>query len=181
MVKIDEIYTPRLNLIKITPDIFNHIFETNDDEGIKAFFGVDSDKWLEREKEKYRLGMAMFGKTMVYFVMKDKSTGKAIGGCGYHTWYTEHNRAELGYGITDESYKRKGLMSEALEAVLRYGFNEINLHRVEALTATYNTASIKTLEKFGFTYEGLLREHYYTNGKHEDSPIYSLLKHEFVG
>ena len=61
-----------------------------------------------------------------------------------------------------------------------YGFSEMDLHRVEALTATYNTASISTLKKFGFMFEGTLREHYNVEGVMEDSVMFALLKHEYV-
>jgi ribosomal-protein-alanine N-acetyltransferase len=72
-------------------------------------------------------------------------------------------------------------MSEAVAAILTYGFNEMKLYRIEAMVADYNTASVRILEKFGFVHEGRLREHYNVNGKMEDSVLYGLLKKEFRG
>lgn len=71
-------------------------------------------------------------------------------------------------------------MSEVLPVVLQYGFEQMNLHRVEALLADYNMASKRLLVKNGFVYEGCLREHYYVDGVPEDSVMYSLLNHEFI-
>jgi ribosomal-protein-alanine N-acetyltransferase len=179
-MKFEQLHTSRLTLVKITPEVYNHVFENNEDEDITAFFGIDTAEGLEREKDRYNNGITMFGKSFLYFLLKDKTNNKTIGWCGYHTWYTDHNRAELGYGLYNDSYKRKGLMTEALQAVLDYGYTEMQLHRVEALTASYNTASNKVLEHFGLTFEGTLREHYYVDGIAEDSLIFSLLKHEYM-
>lgn len=71
-------------------------------------------------------------------------------------------------------------MTEALEAILTFGFGELNLHRVEALVAVWNTASIKLLQHFDFIKEGVKREDYLVNGKYEDSISYALLKREWM-
>lgn len=67
-------------------------------------------------------------------------------------------------------------MTEAMETILKYGFDEMNLHRIEGYVAEYNTASIKLLEKFDFQKEGVMREHYFVDGKAENSVVYALLK-----
>jgi [ribosomal protein S5]-alanine N-acetyltransferase len=177
-MEINSIETPRFTLRIVTPEVHNHVMANYSDDELMEFFGLD-EAGLDREKLRHAGGLTTFNKSFVNFYPIDKYTGKVIGWCGYHTWYTDHDRAEIGYYLNADEHKRKGYMTEILRAVLDYGFSQMNLHRVEALTATYNTASIKTLEKFGFTYEGLLREHYLVDGKHEDSPIYSLLRHEF--
>ncbi|MGV3459627.1 MAG: GNAT family N-acetyltransferase [Flavobacterium sp.] len=177
-MKINYIETPRFTLRIVTPEVYNHAMEDLGDVELMEFFGLD-EAGLAKQKSRQAGGLTTFNKSFVNFYPIDKATGKVIGWCGYHTWYTDHNRAEVGYHLNADESKRKGYMTEILAAVLRYGFDVMNLHRVEALTATYNVASIKTLEKFGFTHEGTLREHYLVDGKHEDSPIFSLLRHEF--
>lgn len=67
-------------------------------------------------------------------------------------------------------------MKEAITAVLRYGFQEMNLNRIEALIDPDNLTSVKLLEKFNFVREGLLREYEYGKGKFDDVFIYGLLK-----
>lgn len=173
------IETQRLRLRKLTPEVTKHIFTTMEDKALMDFLGLADFETLEKEKEKFRNGLQMFNKSFMNFQLLDKESDKVIGGCGFHTWFPLHRRAELGYGLFYDSYKQKGLMTEALKAVLDYGFTEMNLHRVEALTATYNTASISTLKKFGFMFEGTLRQHYNVDGVMEDSVMYALLKHEF--
>lgn len=177
----EYIETERLKLRKITPQVMEYVYNTLTDNEIIAFFGLPSIEALEKEKYKFRNGLSTFNKSYLNFVIIDKQTDTAIGNCGYHTWYLDHDRAEIGYALYDDTHKRKGYMSEAVAAVLTYGFNEMNLYRIEAMAADYNTASLKILEKFGFIFEGRLREHYNVNGKMEDSVLYGLLKKEFKG
>lgn len=102
-----------------------------------------------------------------------------MGWCGFHTWFTKHRRAEIGYVLNHDQYKGKGNMKEALPAVLKFGFENMDLHRVEALVAPGNKPSLKLLLRSGFAQEGLLRQHYFVNGKMEDSAIFSLLRSEY--
>lgn len=144
-----------------------------------SFLGLNTEA-LAKEKAKYAVGLVTFNKSYLYHTIIERKSGNIIGWCGYHTWYTQHNRAEIGYGLYSDDYKRQGIMTEALNAILAFGFSNMNLHRIEAMTASYNTASINTLLKFGFTQEGILREHYLVGDKMEDSLMFSLLKHEFA-
>ena len=81
--------------------------------------------------------------------------------------------------MRNEAFKQKGLMREALKEVLKYGFTELQLHRVQALIAAENTPSLKLLQRYGFSFEGKMREDYVVDGKNEDSECYSLLKWEW--
>jgi ribosomal-protein-alanine N-acetyltransferase len=111
----------------------------------------------------------------------EKSTSLYVGNCGFHTWCPEHYRAEIGYDMIDDMHKNKGYMTEALCTIIAYGFNEMKLNRIEALIGPNNIPSLKLLQKFGFTKEGYLREHYCKNGEIQDSIFYALLKSEYVG
>ncbi|MFM2224947.1 MAG: hypothetical protein RJA07_1149 [Bacteroidota bacterium] len=111
--------------------------------------------------------------------MIDKQTNLPIGECGFHTWNKKHSRADAFYLLRHDVDKQKGLMSEALPVVLKYGFEEMKLHRIAAMIADWNTASKKLLLKNNFKKEGTLREDYFFDGKNEDSDCYSLLKWEW--
>jgi len=97
-----------------------------------------------------------------------------IGTIGYWRIMKEHYRAEIGY-LIHHDYQGKGLMQEAISAILSYGFNTMNLHSVEANVNPENAASIKLLERNQFIREGYFKENYYYDGKFLDSAIYSLL------
>jgi ribosomal-protein-alanine N-acetyltransferase len=106
-----------------------------------------------------------------------KPDGHLIGTCGYFRWNLQHHRAEIGYDLCPHFWG-KGLMTEALQALIRYGFVEMNLNRIEAMTHIENLRSQRVLTKLGFQREGLLREYYCRDGVYNDQVQYSLLKRE---
>lgn len=73
----------------------------------------------------------------------------------------------LGYRM-GQDFTKKGYMSEAINKMVEYGFNELHLHRVEANIIPRNVASLTVAEKNGFVCEGLSRKYLYINGKWED-------------
>ena len=89
-----------------------------------------------------------------------------------------HRRAEIGYALAREHWGR-GYMNEALMALLKYAFEVLDLHRIEADVDPRNTASIKTVEHLGFQREGYLRERWQVNGEIQDAFFYGLLRHEW--
>lgn len=143
------------------------------------FFGYQTYAELEGEKNRFELGMTMSGKSFNYFHLIEKESGEVMGWCGYHTWFVKHLRAEIGYVLNHDKYKGKGYMKEAMLPVLKYGFDSMSLHRIEALISPTNVPSLKLIKRFGFSQEGYLREHYMNDNKLDDSIIFSLLKHEF--
>jgi ribosomal-protein-alanine N-acetyltransferase len=82
-----------------------------------------------------------------------------LGSVGFYRWEDEPcPRAEIGYDLAPEWWGR-GLMSEALRAVLAFGFERMELARVEAYVMTDNARSCRLLERLGFDREALLRQH----------------------
>ena len=172
------ITTPRLTLISITPQTIRDLFRSNTDEEIKEFFGVD-DMGFKHYKEMYLQGMETHRISHFFFLIILNETNKSIGECGFHTWNKTHRRAELFYLLRQNEYKQQGIMTEALRYVLNYGFKELQLHRIQACVAIENIASVRLIQKYGFTREGTSREDYFVNGINEDSEVYSLLKWEW--
>ncbi len=86
----------------------------------------------------------------------------------------QHHRGELGYMLRQE-YHMQGYMMEALEKVIDYGFNIMNLHSIEGHVTPKNIPSIKVLERHGFVREAYFKENYLWNGKFIDTAVYSLL------
>ncbi|QDQ02852.1 GNAT family N-acetyltransferase [Lysinibacillus fusiformis] len=106
-----------------------------------------------------------------------KDSGKVIGSCGFLNMITKHNRAEVGYELSKD-YWGKGIASEALEAVVNYGFHHLQLERIQALIEPANLSSQKLVERQGFSKEGLLRHYEYTCGKFDDLYMYSIIKED---
>jgi ribosomal-protein-alanine N-acetyltransferase len=109
-----------------------------------------------------------------------RSDDQLIGSITLFNLSFPHRRAEIGYALAREFWGH-GYMNEALMALLKYAFEVLELHRIEADVDPRNTASIKTVERLGFQREGILRERWQVNGEIQDALFYGLLKHEWVG
>ncbi len=103
-----------------------------------------------------------------------KGEDKLIGNICLWNIKKEHHRAELGYMLHPAHYG-KGIMSEAIKAVLEVGFKKYKFHSVEAIVNPKHKVSIHLLEKNKFRREAYYRENHFFNGKFLDSAIYSRL------
>lgn len=103
---------------------------------------------------------------------------KLLGIIGHYRTLPEHYRSEIGYMLLPE-FKGKGIITEAIHAILIYGFEEMNLHSVEAIIDPDNLASERVLQKNGFVKEAHIRENEFFDGKFIDTVIFSLLKRNF--
>ncbi|HQK39586.1 MAG TPA: GNAT family N-acetyltransferase [Flavobacterium alvei] len=103
-----------------------------------------------------------------------KNNDKLIGIIGLYRIQPEHFRAEIGYMLLPE-YHGKGIVSEAINEVVNYGFDAIKLHSIEAIIDPKNFASEKVLQKNGFVKEAHLKENEYYEGRFLDTVIYSII------
>jgi len=179
-MNFEIIETSRLILKGLSPDHMKYIFENYSKPEIKEILGHRSEEEYLKEESKYKNGYSSYNRSFILFQLIDKGSDNIIGRSGLHNWNAEHKRAEIGYLMADESFKMKGLMSEAVESIIDYGFNKMNLHRIEALVGTNNIPSLRIMEKNNFIKEGLLRQHYYIDGKYENSVMFSKLHIEYI-
>lgn len=177
--ELKNIATARL-LLKVIPfDEIARLFDTRPKAEVMAILGHKSEDEYQKELEKHLNGYSSYNRRFVMFLLMDKESGKIIGRCGLHNWNHDHLRAEIGYVMNDEAFKRKGLMSEAVAAVLEFGFTQLNLNRIDAMVGAGNAASLRIIEKSGFVKEGILRQHVLIDGKFEDSILFSKLAGEY--
>lgn len=108
-----------------------------------------------------------------------KETNECIGQIAYFLVDDNNHFAEIEYCI-GKSFQKKGLATEAAKAVIEYGFNKINLHKVQICHKSINMPSRRVIEKCGFIYEATLRDFFYDDGKYTDRLYYSILKDEYV-
>jgi ribosomal-protein-alanine N-acetyltransferase len=149
----------------------------HDQEGIFAVFSDpavtryhDSDTytqreqasgWLERRRKALEMGRA------IRWAITRKSEGIFLGSCGFGGWDTVAATAEVGYEL-NSAYWRQGIMSEALEAILRFGFEQMRLQRITAEVMLDNAASSALLTKLGFREEAVLKNRGFWKGQHHD-------------
>ncbi len=110
-----------------------------------------------------------------------KANKELIGDCGLGHINEPKRPTELGYMLS-KKYWDQGYMSEALSAILKYGFNELDLHRIQGWTHPDNKASSKLLMKYGFIKEGFHREFIYIwhKGIYIDAEMYALLNSDYT-
>lgn len=111
----------------------------------------------------------------VLWAISYKNDAKLLGTIGYYRLKPEHFRAEVGY-LLHRDFWQKGIMYEALQSVLEFGFNTMNCHSIEAVIDPNNIASEHLLQKCGFVKEAHFKEHIFWNGQFLDSVVYSKLK-----
>lgn len=180
MTNLEKIETDRLILSILSPQDMTFVFNNYDRNEIKEILGLHSDEEFRKEEYKQQKGYSMYNRSFQLFLLMDRESGNIIGRAGLHNWCTDHNRAEIGYVMTDKNYLQKGLMTEAVGAVLDYGFMRLALNRIEALVGSGNIPSLRILHKFSFQKEGVLREHHLSAIEYEDSVMLSLLHKEYM-
>lgn len=105
-------------------------------------------------------------------------SGKMIGTCGFASIDEENNCGEIGY-VLNPQYWGKGLATEALLRVMRFGFDYMDLHRVYVRIMEHNTASERVAEKCGMRHEATLKSSLLVKGEYRTIKIYALLRDEF--
>lgn len=108
----------------------------------------------------------------------DKGTEACIGQIAFFLVDSKNHFAEIEYCI-GSAFQCKGFATEATKAIIKYGFEKINLHKVQICTKTINKPSQRVIEKCGFTYEGTLRDYFFMEGQYVGRLYYSILKEEF--
>ncbi|WP_184550410.1 GNAT family N-acetyltransferase [Mucilaginibacter sp. FT3.2] len=103
-----------------------------------------------------------------------KNQPKFIGSVGFWRIEKENHRAEIGY-LLNPTHQGKGIMQEAVRAVIDFGFDVLKLHSIQANVSPQNTPSISLLERNNFVMEGHFKEDHLHNGRFEDTLIYALL------
>lgn len=171
-----ELLTERLLLRKVTVEDVNEVFELRSNPETMKY--IPRPLVTSREQALEHIQMIedkIVGNEGINWAITLKGHNKLLGIIGHYRIKPEHYRAEIGYMLLPE-YHGKGIASEAIKAAVAYGFDQMNLHSIEAVIDPENSASAKVLEKNGFLKEAHLRENEFYNGKFADTAIYSLLK-----
>lgn len=109
------------------------------------------------------------------FAVERRSDRRMIGTIGFMWINCEHRSGEVGYSLARDCWNQ-GYATEALSAVLRFGFETLRLQRVEAMCEVDNPASARVMEKCGMTYEGTLRSRVFNKGRYSDVRLYAALR-----
>ena len=173
--------TNRLLLRQIQPYDAEALFAILSDQESMEYYGHDPHQTLDETKDVIRQIEERYArKEALRWGITLKGEERLIGSCSLFHFDEGFNCAETGYEL-NRAFWGKGIMTEAMSAILTFGFNDLGLHRIEAVIDIANERSKNLLLKLGFTYEGILRERFPFRGHFLDEHFFGLLKDEWKG
>ena len=172
-----ELKTGRLLLRKLEKTDANEMFFLRSNENVLRYIGREPAKTIiEVEEFINKINKALDeNESILWGITFLADPSIIIGTICIWNFKKENYRGEIGYMLHPDHW-RKGIMKEAVKAVVDYGFTALGLHSFEALLDPENIASSSVLESTGFIKEGHLKESIYYNGNFRDEAIYSRLK-----
>jgi [ribosomal protein S5]-alanine N-acetyltransferase len=171
--------TERLWLRQATQKDAEAVFTIFSDPDVTQFHDLDTFTRLDEAVEVIARRTEGFERERgIRWGIARKPNDNLIGSCGF-TWDREANAAEIGYELASQFW-RQGIMSEALCAILKHGFEKRGVQFVIAEIMSENVASRRLLEKLGFQSQGILKERGFWKGKHHDLEQFVLIRSEFT-
>lgn len=140
--------------------------------------GVPYPFTLEDEEKWVATNSAMNDKYS--FAIETKDTCEYIGGCGINEVDWKNSCVTVGIVIGNKKYLGKGYGTDAMNVLLSFIFDEMNIHKVNLNVYAFNERAIKSYIKCGFVTEGVLRQEIFKNGKYHDEIKMGLLRQEWV-
>lgn len=173
-----QLETKRLVLREMQPEDAEALFRVLSDEEVMRYYDrqpftklEEASQSIERHRQRFDRNEAIrWGITL-------SEQNIVIGNCGF-AWEMQNRCAELAY-VLSRFYWRQRIMTEALQALLYFGFVTKNMHRIEATVDVHNIASMRTLQKLGFREEGIMRERVLVGENFHDEKLFSLLRNEY--
>lgn len=176
-----ELRTARLRLREIVDADASRLYELHGDPVLMRWFGSDP---LRRPEDALALVRAFAAwrdlpNPGTRWGLERLDRPGLIGSCGLFSWNRQWRKCSVGYELALDQ-QGQGLMREALQAVLPWGFAHMDLHRVEAQVHPDNAASLALLRRLGFREEGRQREVGRWGGRQHDMLMLSLLAREWL-
>ena len=179
MTSFPALETKRLLLRQTTQEDTEAVFAVFSDPKVTQFHDRNTLVHLDEANqiiERWTRGFE--SRRGIRWGIAERHNNYLIGSCGF-TWHQQANAAEVGYELSSH-YWRQGIMSEALKAILQYGFIDREIQFVIADIMIENIASRKLLEKLGFRSQGILEKRGFWKAKHHDLERFKMTKTEFT-
>lgn len=172
--------TERLILRQMTMDDLEFYFKHFSIREIEEGSGYPAPKDLDAARDEVqRFIIDLYENGLGYrWGIAKKGEDDLIGTCGYYLWNREARKAAIGYDLEPE-YWGQGIMTEALAEMIRFGFKEMDLNRIQVSIEPSNERSLRLVQRLGFKREGVLRDNYFFKGVYQDDVMFSLLRREW--
>ena len=173
--------TSRLLLRNIRPEDAGALFAIRSDEEGMKYFGHEPHTSLDETKDLIKLMEERYvRKEALHWCITLRGEDRLIGTGNLFQFNEEFHYAATGYEL-NRALWGKGIMIEAMSAILTFGFSDLGLHRIEAVIDIENVRSKNLLLRLGFTYEGNLRQRFFFRDQFLDEYYFGLLKDEWHG
>lgn len=171
--------TERLLLRKLTLRDDRDVFEYASDDVLTEYMMWDTHKSIEDARGFINFVLGRYEKDEGgEWGITLKETGKLIGALGFVWVDTRNRQGEIGY-VLNRKYWGLGIMPEAVNGVLKFAFEEMQLNRVEACHFSPNEKSGRVMQKVGMSFEGIAREKKFSKGRFWDAKQYAILKSDW--
>ena len=174
--RLPRLETDRLILRRMTLRDAHDMYRYASDPEVARQVLWDAHRSIWDTKAYLRYAIAQYHSGMPSsWAIVEKESGRMIGTIGFMSYTAEHALAEVGYSLSRACWNR-GLMTEALDAVLREAFTSLQLYRVEAMHFTDNPASGRVMQKCGMLQEGVLRGRVCRKGVYRDVALWGVTR-----
>jgi len=133
---------------------------------------MDQEKWLEE---------IVRNPAKMVFAIKLLESGEHIGNAGFYHIDWLHRRAEFWILIGERGYWGRGVGAEVVALMQRFAFCDLNLNKIYLHVGSTNEKAVSLYQKLNFVTEGVLREHYFLDGKYHDVLAMSVLRQDYAG
>jgi ribosomal-protein-alanine N-acetyltransferase len=179
LFRVKSLETERLVLRTMTLNDIDFIYDLFSKPETNRYSVYEDIKSREEAIDLYDKFMKPGSPTHFRLGVELKETQELVGTLGFYAYNKEHKRAEMGFDLL-KSHWGKGIMTEAVRALIRYGFEEMELNRIEATVDPENIRSIRLLERMGFMKEGRLRKRHFYKVRYHDELVFGILKEDWI-
>ena len=165
-------------LTGVQPESIEQLRQWRNNPQLRKYFRTSKEITKPMQAEWYRSAWQP-SVEQIDFEIHELETGRLIGHCGFYYMDTIVRKAEFSIYIGDMSFRGKGIGSDALRTLLKYGYEELNLNKVWCEVFS-NNAAIDVYRRIGFVDEGVLRQNAFKNGEYLDGLVLSLLREEWL-
>lgn len=168
------IHTERLILREINVGDLENVFHGLSNDDVTKYYAVSFNSLEETQTQMEWYKNLKRDKTGIWWAICSRENQTFYGAIGYNELDEVHHKAEIGYWLLPKFW-RNGFVKEALPSIIHYGFEKLNLHRIEAYVESENENSARILTSLSFNYEGRLIDCEIKNDRFISLDVYAVV------
>lgn len=175
MELLQRINTQNFDLNEIEQADIQNIHRGLSDPRVVEYYAVNFPTLAETQEQMDWYANLKRNGTGIWFGIFSRDTGEFCGAGGFNGLVKEHFKAEIGFWLLPEFWGC-GIMAEVMPEIIKFGFEKLDLHRIEGFVHSKNFKCKKALEKIDFQYEGTMRDCEFGNGEFTSIDIYASIR-----